>query len=94
MVLLVAGGEAGRLHLWDLSGPLGRSAGGTSGGGGGHALEPGPDGLFPPVACESGAPVNAVAVLSGVGGGGAGSAKATTAVAAAQDDGTLALFLG
>ncbi|GBF92287.1 hypothetical protein Rsub_05370 [Raphidocelis subcapitata] len=80
--LLVAGGEGGRLHLWDVASMTGRARPGA----GGLGLLPGPEGWYPPLACESRAPVNAVAVLAPPGGGG------RCFVAAAQDDGALALF--
>jgi WD40 repeat protein len=84
--LLIAGGEAGQLHLWDVAAMTGQQGGGGGGGCGGTLL-PGPDGFYPPVACESRAPVNGLSVCA-PGGGGDGEAW----VAAAQDDGTLALF--
>jgi WD40 repeat protein len=79
--LLIAGGEAGQLHLWDVAAMTGQQ-----GGRGGGTLVPGPDGFYPPVACESRAPVNGLSVCAPEGPGGG------CWVAAAQDDGVLALF--
>jgi WD40 repeat protein len=81
--LLVAGGEAGQLHLWDVAAMTGQQRGP---GDGAFALAA-PDGWFPPLSCASRAPVNGVAVCAE--GGGPGAA---VAVAAVQEDGNLALF--
>ncbi len=79
--LLVAGGETGQLALWDAAAMTGQARPAE-----GFAM-PGPDGFYRPLTCESRAPVNGVAVLPAAAGAAGGCW-----VAAAQDDGTLALF--
>ncbi|KIY99365.1 hypothetical protein MNEG_8599 [Monoraphidium neglectum] len=81
--LLVAGGEAGQLHMWDVAAMTGQ----TRAAGAAAFATPGPDGFYPPLACESKAAVNSIAVCAA-----GGAAGAACLVAAAQEDGTLALF--
>lgn len=82
--LLIAGGEGGALHLWDVGAMTGQGAAAAGSGNGGAFSRAAPDGFYPPLSCGGRAPVNSVAVCAGGGG--------VCQVAAAQEDGTLALF--
>jgi hypothetical protein len=83
--LMLAGSEAGQLHMWNLA-QLTGGGGQDAGDSGGFSLA-GPDGLYPPLSCPTRAAVNGTAVAVNADGDGGGAS-----VLAALEDGSLVRF--
>ena len=85
---MIAGSEAGYLHLWDVGQMTGKSSGAVSGAAGVGGLvgrQKTVDGFYPPLACESKAAVNALCLVPG-------ERDSKWSLFVGQEDGMLAQF--